>query len=265
MIAVFIRFKRCRVRLIPYNFYYFDGGGGGGDEEYNIIYTACILYYILSAARKPVPLLHIYNNNCKLLFFFPSLLQFDLSFLFLSFTILSEYNIRLRFPRVLPAFPPAAYIATLVRTFDYYYILRLLYTYAIPRLHPSHAASRHPCNGRRPRKSIRIHSSSEIARFDSGLVWTHTLTQAIFPSSVVKFKTPLLGLSLDPRARICHDRRDKSTRLFFNPRRLLRVVTLPSAPPTVVSTLFVERFKNPRYPRAVVHPFSKYAEIDVNL
>lgn len=64
MIAVFIRFKRCRVRLIPYNFYYFDGGGG--DEEYNIIILLYIrrVYYIIYIVRRvetgPITI-HIYN------------------------------------------------------------------------------------------------------------------------------------------------------------------------------------------------------------
>lgn len=44
---------------------------------------------------------------------------------------------------------------------------------------------------------------------------------------IVKFKTLPLGTSLRSRARICHDRRDKSPRLFFNPRR----ESNPSPPP----------------------------------
>jgi hypothetical protein len=79
-------------------------------------------------------------------------------------------------------------------------ILRLIY--AIPRLHPSHVAppARHPCDGRwthvlRRRVYVYNSSSSEMARFDSDLRRIHTHT--ILPSSVVKFKTLPLGLSLD--------------------------------------------------------------------
>jgi len=92
-------------------------------------------------------------------------------------------------------------------------------------------------------------SSERAARFDSALRRTHTHTHEMCPSSVVKFKTLPLGPSLRSTARICHDRRDKSPRLFFNP--------LPPdmySPPTLVCVDIVRihvagRFKNPRYPR----------------
>lgn len=138
MIAVFIRFKRCRVRLIPYNFYYFDGGGG--DEEYNIIilYIRRVYYIIYCPPRGNRS--HYYNNNnCKLLFFSR---QPDLSFLFLS---LPSLCIHLCFPRLTRVSTGSVYRNSRVRTLDYYTAP------IIPRLHPSHAASpaRHLCDGRR--------------------------------------------------------------------------------------------------------------------
>jgi len=178
MIAVFIRFKRCRVRLIPYNFYYFDGGGGS-DEEYNIIlYTACILYYILRHAETGPITIHIYNNNCKLLFFSRSSCT-SISF-FLIFTI--SFSLRVYASLFHSSYPcllrqRISQLSSGRATI----ILRLIY--AIPRLHPSHVAppARHPCDGRwthvlRRRVYVYNSSSSEIARFDSDLRRTHTHT-----------------------------------------------------------------------------------------
>lgn len=124
MIAVLIRLKRCRVRLIPYNFYYFDGGGGGGDEEYNniiiLLYIRSVYYIIYCPPRGNRS--HYYTYiiiiivNCYYFPVAPAARSFFLIFI-ISFSL---HNIHLCFPRVLPAFPPAAYIATLVRTVDYY-------------------------------------------------------------------------------------------------------------------------------------------------
>jgi len=64
-----------------------------------------------------------------------------------------------------------------------------------------------------------VRDSTRVSDGHARIIYIHDM----FPSSVVKFKTLPLGPSLDPSARICHDRQDKSPRLFFNPRRGLRV------------------------------------------
>jgi len=109
----------------------------------------------------------------------------------------------------------------------------------------------------RKRREIRFGSHSR----------THTHTHTLFSSSVVKFKNLPLGPSLDQNTRIF------VTTVEINPRdcflillaRNLHPTLSPRRPRRVCDDIgrIVGRFKNPRCPRAVVHPFSKYAEIDV--